>query len=78
VTGGRRRERLTGSTVGEVLAALESRHPALRSLLRNEAGQLRPFVLVFLNSEDIRAGQGERTPVRDGDVLAIVPAVDGG
>lgn len=77
-TGGRRRDELRGSTVGDILAALEARYPALRSQLRNEKGQIRPFILVFLNSEDIRSRQGEQTPVHDGDLLAIVPAADGG
>jgi molybdopterin converting factor small subunit len=77
-TGGRRRIELRGSTVGDVLAALEARYPALRPHLRDEAGRLRPFTLVFLNFEDIRSKQGEQTPVSDGDLLAIVPAADGG
>ena len=78
LTGGRRREQLRGRTVGEVLAALEARYPALRARLRNETGQLLTLALVFLNSEDIRSMQGEQTPVRAGDSIAIVPAVDGG
>lgn len=76
--GGRRRLRVTGDRVGEALAALERRHPEIRALLRTESGELRPFVLIFLNSEDIRSRQGEETPLRAGDRLAIVPAVEGG
>lgn len=78
VTGGRRRARVRGETVGAALSALEQRHPGLRPLLRTESGELRPFILVFVNSEDIRSRQGEQTPLRDGDTLAIVPAVEGG
>lgn len=78
LTGGRRRIELRGGTVGDLLAALEARYPALRPHLRDEAGRLRPFTLVFLNSEDIRSRQGEQTPVFQGDLLAIVPAADGG
>jgi molybdopterin converting factor small subunit len=54
------------------------RHPALRSRLRDGDGKLRPSVLFFLNSEDIRAKDGEATPVSDGDTLTIVPVADGG
>jgi molybdopterin converting factor small subunit len=74
----RRRLSVAGNTVGEALSALTARHPGLRPRLRTEAGQLRPFVLVFLNSEDIRSKEGEQTPVCDGDKLDIVPAAEGG
>jgi molybdopterin synthase sulfur carrier subunit len=77
-TRGRRQARVSGHTVGEALAALVARYPALRPRLRSESGALRPFVLVFLNSEDIRSQQGEETALRDGDELSIVPAIEGG
>lgn len=78
LAGGNREARVRGQTVGEALTDLAARYPALRPRLRGEDGQLRRFVLVFVNSEDIRSRQGEETPVREGDRLAIVPAVDGG
>ena len=78
LTGGQSVVRVSGGTVGEVLAALEGRWPAVRSRLRDPKGQLRPHILVFLNTEDIRAKEGESTPVGEGDELRITPTIEGG
>lgn len=69
---------LGGSTVGEVLAALTSRHPDLRKQLYTEEGRLRSFVNVYLNDEDIRYLGRDSTPVKESDVLTIVPSIAGG
>ena len=78
LTGGRRWAEARGRTVGEVLAELERRHSGLRARLRDESGEMRRTVLVFLNAEDIRLREGEETAVREGDELVIVPAIEGG
>jgi molybdopterin converting factor small subunit len=78
LAGERRAVHIRGATVGEAVAALADRYPSVRSRLRDERGRLRPSVLVFLNSEDIRAADGEDTAVHDGDELHIVPVSDGG
>ena len=78
LTGGQSVVRVAGSTVGEVLVALERRWPAVRSRLRDRRGQLRAHLLVFLNTEDIRAKQGESTPVGAGDEVRITPTIEGG
>jgi molybdopterin converting factor small subunit len=78
LTGGRRSARVAGTTVGEALSALEARYPALRPRLRDERGQLRGHILIFLNSQDIRSGVGEETPVDVGDEIVILPALEGG
>jgi len=75
---GQRRVRVPGKTVGDVIGALVARYPRLGPRLRSEGGALRPFVLVFLNSQDIRALQGEKTAVHAGDELAFVQALEGG
>jgi sulfur-carrier protein adenylyltransferase/sulfurtransferase len=69
---------LTGSTVGEVLSALTTRHPDLRQQLYNSEGKLRSFVNVYLNDEDIRYLEKDATPVKDADTLSIVPSIAGG
>ena len=56
---------LSGSTVGEVLAALTSQYPDLRKQLFNDEGKLRSFVNVYLNDEDIRYLDKDATPVKD-------------
>jgi len=65
-------------TVAEVLKALDGAHPGFTERLFDDSGSLRRFVNVFLADEDIRFLQGIDTPVTDGQVVSIVPAVAGG
>ena len=67
-----------GSTVDEVLKALDTAHPGFRDRLFDESGSLRRFVNVFVAEEDIRFLDGVATAVADGSVVSIVPAVAGG
>jgi adenylyltransferase/sulfurtransferase len=69
---------VTGGTVGELLADLTKKHEGLRKHLYADDGRLRNFVNVYLNDEDIRYLQREKTPVKPGDSLSIVPSVAGG
>jgi sulfur-carrier protein len=69
---------LEGSTVGEVLKALDAAHAGFADRLFDEAGNLRRFVNVFLADEDVRFLQGLGTPVAHGQTISIVPAVAGG
>ena len=69
---------MEGSTVGEVLKALDAAHPGFGDRLFDEGGALRRFVNVFLADEDVRFLEGLDTPVADGQTLSIVPAVAGG
>lgn len=65
-------------TVGEALSALTTQHNDLRKHLFTDEGKLRSFVNVYLNDEDIRYLQKDRTPLHDDDVLSIVPSIAGG
>lgn len=67
-----------GATVREVFSDLESRHQGLRDKVFDEAGQVRRFINIFLNGEDVRYLRGPDTPVKAGDELSIVPAIAGG
>ena len=67
-----------GSTVGEVLANLTSRYRELAGHLYDEAGALRSFVNIYVNDEDIRTLERERTVLGERDVVSIVPAMAGG
>ena len=69
---------LNAPTVGEALSQLTSRHPDLRRHLYTDDGRLRAFVNVYLNDEDIRYLQKEKTPLNDNDTLSIVPSIAGG
>ena len=69
---------VAGGTVGEVLGALISQYPSLRSQLLTEDGELNRFVNVYLNDQDIRYLQERATPVDAQDTLIILPAMAGG
>ena len=67
-----------GTTVAEVLERLVADHAGLKRHLLQEDGQPRPFVNLYLNDTDIRQLARTATPVRDGDLLSIVPSIAGG
>jgi sulfur-carrier protein adenylyltransferase/sulfurtransferase len=67
-----------GGTVGELLADLIKKHDGLRQHLYTDEGRLRSFVNIYINDEDIRYLEKERTPVRAGDTISIIPSVAGG
>ena len=78
LTGGVGELSLDGSTVGEVLKALDVAHPGMGDRLFDESGGLRRFVNVFLDDEDVRFLSGLTSEVKPGQTLSIVPAVAGG
>ena len=65
-------------TVGAVLEQIGARHPGFLQRIVLDAGELRPYVNVFVGSENVRSSSGLDTPVSDGDVVSIIPAVAGG
>lgn len=77
-TGGERAVQGSGSTVKEVLADLDQRHPGLAGAVVTEAGELHRFINMYINDEDVRFLGSLETPVSDGDVISILPAVAGG
>src|SRR5205823_2763022 len=76
--GGKEEVRLAGGTVGDVLTQLTGEYPDLKQHLYKDDGQLRNFVNVYLNDEDIRYLEKQQTPVSEGDTLTIVPSIAGG
>lgn len=77
-TDGNREVEAEGSTVGEVLTALVSAHPATSTQLFAEDGSLNRYVNVYLNDEDVRVLGGLDTAVGEGDQVVILPAMAGG
>ena len=67
-----------GETVDDVMQDLERQFPGLRERLVDEKGELRRFINIYVNEEDVRFLQGRTTVLKDGDTLAIVPAIAGG
>jgi len=78
LSGGESEVSLEGSTVAELLKALEVEHPGFGERLYDDAGGLRRFVNVFVADEDIRFLDGLDTPVTEGQTVSIIPAVAGG
>lgn len=67
-----------GKTVGQLLDYLDQRYPGLKSRVVAGGDKLHPFINVYLNDEDIRFLGELATPLSDGDVIAILPAIVGG
>jgi molybdopterin converting factor small subunit len=78
LSNGHRTLSVAGTTVGEAVADVSARFPALRPRLVDDRGDPYPFITYYLNDEDIRFCGGFAATVRDGDDVAIVPAVAGG
>ena len=78
LTDGKSEVSVEGKSVAALVDALEAAHPGLKERLCDEAGGIRPFVNVYVNDEDIRFMNGPETPLNDGDVVSIVPAIAGG
>ena len=76
--GGLSQVSVDGEAVGQVVDRLIADYPALETNLVDEAGDVRKFVNIYLNDEDIRFLEKLETPVVEGDEVAILPAVAGG
>ena len=67
-----------GSTVAELLEDMNTRYPGFKEQITQDDGSLHRFVNIYINDEDIRFLQSLETPVKEGDVLSILPALAGG
>ena len=67
-----------GANISEILANLDSAFPGLIERICDEQGNVRRFVNIFVNDEDIRFLEEKATPVKAGDEISIVPAIAGG
>ena len=67
-----------GATVAALVDDLEKRYPGMKDRICDEGGQVRRFVNIFVNGEDIRFLKHLDTPLKAGDELSIVPAIAGG
>jgi molybdopterin synthase sulfur carrier subunit len=77
-TAGQSKAQVNGSTINDVIEDLERQYPGVKSRLCDDSGQIKRYVNVFVNDEEIRALQGSDTPVSDKDEVSIVPAMAGG
>ena len=67
-----------GATLREVMQSLVGQNPEFQARLMDDKGELRRFVNVYVNEEDVRFLQKLDTPLKDGDEVSIVPAIAGG
>jgi molybdopterin synthase sulfur carrier subunit len=78
ITKGQGEVQATGDTVAGLVDDLERQFPGLRERLVDESGELRRFINIYVNEEDIRFLQSKKTALKDGDQVSIVPAIAGG
>ncbi|MCY4513782.1 MAG: MoaD/ThiS family protein [Candidatus Tectomicrobia bacterium] len=69
---------VSGATIDGVVVELDAQFPGIRERLCDDSGSIRKFINFYLNDEDIRFMDGEKTVVQDGDEVAIIPAIAGG
>lgn len=77
-TGGSAKVDCTAANLNELLSALDEKFPDLKPHLRDESGQLRRFLNVYVNDEDIRFLGGPAYAFKDGDEVLLVPSIAGG
>jgi molybdopterin synthase sulfur carrier subunit len=78
VVNGQRAFPAEGATVGQLIENIETQYPGFANQIMDESGQLRRFVNIYLNDEDVRYLQGKDTPIGDGDEVSFLPALAGG
>ena len=69
---------VVATDLGSAIDALDARYPGFRDRLLDDKGELRQFVNVYVNDEDVRLGPGLKAKVTEKDEISIVPAVAGG
>jgi molybdopterin synthase sulfur carrier subunit len=78
VTGNKAEVSAEGATIREVIEDLERQFPGFKERVCDEQGNLRRFVNVYVNEEDVRFLAGEDTQLKDADEISIIPAIAGG
>ena len=67
-----------GSTLSEVLESLDTSYPGIKGRVLDDSGELRRFVNVYVDDDDVRFADGLQTTIKDGGQVSIIPAVAGG
>jgi len=78
LTAGADEVSIEATSIGELIDNLEAAHAGLKDRLCDEKGEIRRFVNVYVNDEDVRFLEGRATALKDGDEVSIVPAIAGG
>ncbi len=67
-----------GRDIKELIDNLEKEYPGIKERICDESGNIRRFINIFVNDNDIRFLQGDKTELKDGDEVSIIPAIAGG
>jgi len=67
-----------GTTLSEVLDSLDTSYPGIKGRVLDDSGELRRFVNVYVDNDDVRFAEGLQTSIKDGGQVSIIPAVAGG
>ena len=78
MTNGQAKVELESAKLGEMVEQLDASYPGFKARLVDETGEMRYFVNIYINGEDVRFLQGLDTDIKSGDEVSIVPAVAGG
>ncbi len=78
MTGGKNEVEIAGSSVAEIIENLGAAHPGVKERICDEQGEVRRFINIYVNEEDIRFLTGKETPLKEGDEMSIIPAIAGG
>lgn len=77
-TNGESKVEAVGATIGDVLDSLDETYPGLTERIREDDGQIRRFVNIFVNGKNVRELEGAESPIKPGDEIGIIPAMAGG
>jgi molybdopterin synthase sulfur carrier subunit len=78
LTGGQAKVQVNGNNIMDLVASLDKNYPGIKDRLVDETGDIKRFVNIFVNGEEIRTLQGAATPVTEADEVSIIPAMAGG
>lgn len=78
LTGGQAKVDIEGQDVGTLIQAIDAQYPGVADKLLDDDGNIKRFINVFVNDDEVRSLQGLHTPVRSSDKVSIVPAMAGG
>ncbi len=78
LTGGQAKVQVAGGNVMELVSSLDHTYPGMKDRLVDETGDIKRFINIFVNGEEIRTLQGSATPIKEADEVSIIPAMAGG
>mgnify|MGYP001339104430 CR=1 FL=1 len=69
---------INAASIAELIEQMEAQYPGIKNRLCDETGNVRRFINLYVNNEDIRFLSGKETALKEGDIVSIIPAIAGG